>query len=120
MNRAISEGKLKLKPEKTRKAEQLAENILARSSLSGLHEKSVKAMGLKKQLSASDEVTETGRNLSKLQEQLEELERKKRTIEGELSILERTCRETGEKIRSYKSEIEKNTFDFTNKRIQLE
>jgi peptidoglycan hydrolase CwlO-like protein len=120
MNRAISEGKLKLKPEKTRKAEQLAENILARSSLTGLHEKSVKAVGLKKQLSASDEVTETGRNVSKLQEQLEGLERRKRIIEGELSLLERTCRETGEKIRSTKSEIEKNAFDFTNKRVQLE
>ena len=120
MNRAISEGKLKLKPEKTRKAEQLAENILARSSLAGLHEKSMKAVGLKKQLAASDEVTETGRNLSKLHEQLEELERKKRIIEGELSALERTCRETGEKIRNCKSEIEKNAFDFTSKRIQLE
>jgi hypothetical protein len=120
MNRAISEGKLKLKPEKTRKAEQLAESILARSSLAGLHEKSMKAVGLKKQLSTSDEVTETGRNLSRLQEQLEGLERKKRSIEGELSVLERTRGETAEKIRSYKSEIERNAFDFTSKRIQLE
>jgi hypothetical protein len=120
MNRAMSEGKLKLKPEKTRKAEQLAENILARSSLTGLHEKSMKAMGLKKQLSTSDEVTETGRNLLKLQEQLGGLERKKRVTEGELSALERTCKETGEKIRNYKSEIEKNALDFTGKRIQLE
>jgi len=119
MNRAISDGKLKLKPEKTRKAEQLAESILAKSSLTGLHEKSMKIMGLKKQLSASDEITETGRNLSKLQEQLEGLERKKRITEGELSTLERTYKETDEKIRNCKSEIEKNAFDFTGKRIQL-
>jgi hypothetical protein len=120
LNRAMSEGKLKLKPEKTRKAEQVIESILARSSLAELHEKSMKTATLHRQLSSSDEVTETGRSLLKLEEQLEGLERKRKVIEGESITLERTRAETAEKIRNHRTEIEKNVFDFTNKRIHLE
>jgi hypothetical protein len=120
MDRAISEGKLKLKPEKTKKVEQLAENILAKRSLVALHEKSMKTVGLHRQLSASDEVAETGKNLTKLVERLEGLERKRKIMEGELTTLERSCIETEEKIRNYKAEIQKNAFDFTNERIQIE
>lgn len=120
MSRAMSEGKLKLKPEKTRKAEQVIENILAKSSLAGLHDKSTKAIAFHRQLSTSAEVTETGKSVMKLEEQLEGLERKKKTIEGEQIGLERAHKETVERIRTHKSEIEKNAFDFTNKRIQLE
>jgi hypothetical protein len=71
-------------------------------------------------LSTSAEVTETGRSLLKLGEQLDGLERKRRTIEGEQIALERACKETAEKIQNHKAEIEKNAFDFTNKRIQLQ
>jgi hypothetical protein len=120
MARAISEGKLKLKPEKTRKAEQVAENILVQNILANLHEKGAKVIALQRQLSTSAEVAETGKSLSKLEEQLEGFERRKRTIEGEQITLERTCKETAEKIRNHKTEIEKNVLDFTSKRIQLE
>ncbi len=120
MNRAISEGKLMLKPEKIRKAEQVMENILSKNSLAGLHEKSMKTVTLHRQLSASDEVTETGRTLLKLEEQLDGLERRRKVIEGERITLERSCAETLEKIRNHRAEIEKNVFDFTYKRIQLE
>jgi hypothetical protein len=119
MTRAISEGTLKLKPEKTRKAEQVAENILLQNILASLHEKGAKVIALQRQLSTSAEVTETEKSLSKLEEQLEGFERRKRTIEGEQITLERTCKETAEKIRNHKTEIEKNVLDFTSKRIQL-
>ena len=120
MNSAMSEGKLKLKPEKIRKAEQIMENVLSKNSLVGLHEKSTKTIMLHRQLSASDQVAETGRSLSKLGEQLEGLERKRKAMDGERITLERACAETSEKIRNHKVEIEKNVFDSTNKRIQLE
>lgn len=120
MTRALYEGKLKLKPEKIRKAEQVTENILIKNSVAALHERSMKATTLHRQLSTSAEVTETGRSLLKLGEQLDGLERKRRTIEGEQIALERVCKETAEKIQNHKAEIEKNVFDFTNKRIQLQ
>lgn len=120
MTRALSEGKLKLKPEKIRKAEQVTENILMKNSVAALHERSMKATTLHRQLSTSAEVTETEKNLLKLGEQLDGLERKRRTIEGEQITLERACKDTAEKIQNHKAEIEKNAFDFTNKRIQLQ
>lgn len=120
LNRAMSEGKLKLKPEKIRKAEQVMENILSKNSLASLHEKSMKTVTLHRQLSASDQVTETGRSLLKLEEQLDGLERRRKVIEGERTTLERTSTETTEKIRNHKAEIEKNVFESTNKRIKLE
>jgi len=120
MNRAMSEGKLKLKPEKIRKAEQVMENILSKNSLVSLHEKSTKTIMLHRQLSASDQVTETGRNLSKLGEQLEGLERRRNALDGERITLERAIGETSEKIRNHKAEIEKNVLDSTDKKIKLE
>jgi len=120
LNRAMSEEKLKLKPEKIRKAEQVMENILSKNSLAGLHEKSMKTVTLHRQLSASDQVTETGRSLLKLEEQLDGVERRRKVIEGERTTLERTSTETAEKIRNHKAEIEKNAFESTSKRIKLE
>ena len=55
-----------------------------------------------------------------LREQLEEQDRRKRVIEGEQVTLERACNETMEKIRNNKAQIEKNVFDFLNKRITIE
>jgi hypothetical protein len=120
LSRAISEGKLKLKPEKTRKAEQVVKNILTKDSLAGLHQRSIEVMMRKNQLSSSPEVTETERELSKLREQLEGLERKKRVVEGEQVTLDRACHDTVEKIRSHKAQIEKNVFDFMSRKIQIE
>lgn len=120
LSRAMSEDKLKLKPEKTRKAEQLVESIVKRDSLDSLHQKSVDVVIRRKQLSASAELAETEKDLSKLREQLEEQDRRKRVIEGEQVTLERVCNETMEKIRNNKAQIEKNVFDFLNKRITIE
>ena len=120
LSRAMSEDKLKLKPEKTRKAEQLVESIVKRDSLDSLHQKSVDVVIRRKQLSASAELAETEKDLSKLREQLEEQDRRKRVIEGEQVTLERACNETMEKIRNNKAQIEKNVFDFLNKRITIE
>jgi hypothetical protein len=119
MRQAISEDKLKLKPEKTRKAEQVLESILNQSSLAGLHQKSVDVSMRRKQLSSSIEVAEIEKDLSKLREQVEALERRKRIVEGEQIARERAYSETVEKIRNHKTEIERNVFNFMNKKIRV-
>ena len=120
LDHVMKEGKLKLKPEKTRKAEQVIENILKSDTLSNLHDKSMKVVARKKQLSISAEVTGTEKELSKLKEELDTLERRKRMVEGELSSLERACNETSDRIKFHKTEIEKNANDFMNRRIHVE
>ncbi|MEM3824273.1 MAG: hypothetical protein QXH87_04995, partial [Candidatus Bathyarchaeia archaeon] len=88
--KAMAGGKLKLKPDKMRKAEQAISNILNKNSLTDLHKKCVDIMFRRKQLSASAEVAETRSGLVKLQENLDRLEQKRRALESEVSVLEQT------------------------------
>jgi len=115
-----ADGKLQLKPEKTRKAEHVIGNIISGNSLTDIHQKSTGLMKRRQQLSTSIDVTETERNVSRLREQMAELERKKRIVEDRQVVLERTCVETTEKIRSHKTEIEKNILSFINKTVLIE
>jgi len=120
LDRSISEGKLKLKPEKIRKAEQTIDNIVNRNSLASLHQKSRDAMTRKNLLSASEEVTVMQQNLSRLQAHVEDLTRKKTVVETEETSIRRAHEETLEKIRGHKVEIEKNVFSFMNRTVRIE
>jgi hypothetical protein len=120
LGRSISEGKLKLKPEKIRKAEQTIDSIVNRNSLADLHQKSREAMTRKTELSTSEEVTVMQENLSKIQTHVEDLIRKRAVVETEEAAIKRTQEETSEKIRNHKTEIEKNIFSFLNKTVKIE
>ena len=120
LDRSMSEGKLKLKSDRKRKAEQAMENILNKNSLENLHHKCVEAATLKRQLSTSAELAETKSAMSELQEVLEKLERKKNGIESEENITERAYNETSEKIKNHKNQIEKNIFSFLSQKVQIE
>jgi hypothetical protein len=119
LDRSMSE-KLNLKPEKERKAKQAIDSILHQNFLADLHQKCLDAAARKKQLLASVEVAEEQANLSKLQEHLETLERKKKVMESEEAVAERAYGETLEKIRNAKRGIEKNVFDFMDRKISVE
>jgi hypothetical protein len=118
--RLMADGKLKLKPDKMRKAEQAIGSILDKNSLESRYKKCVDTLARRRQLSASAELAETKSDLSKLQERIENLERRKNNVESEENLLERGCNEALEKIRNHKSQIEKNVFSFMSKRIRVE
>jgi len=120
LNRAMSEGKISLKPDKKRKAEQTIDGILNKNSLSSLYQRCANVTLQRKTLSKSAEVEATKRVLSKLQEQLEDLERKREIAESEENVVCRAISETLEKIRNCKTSIEKNVFDFMGKEIRIE
>jgi hypothetical protein len=117
--RLMADDKLKLKPDKMRKAEQAIENI-NKGSLENLHRKCADTIARRKQLSISAEVTETKSDLLKLNEHLENLSRKRNSAELEVKTLERAHLETLEKIRNNKNQIEKNVFNFMGKKIHVE
>ncbi len=114
------EDKLKLKPEKIRKAEQLIRTILEQNSLVDFHRKSMIAVTSQKEFSASSEVAETGKHLSQLGLQLEEFEKKKKIVEGDYVVSERMRNEAIEKVANCRNEIEKNILATTGKRIHVE
>ena len=117
---AMSEGKLKLKHDRKRKADQAIDRILAKSSLDALHEKCKGTMIRKTQLSTSAETAKIKRNLSKLHEEVKELERKRKHAESEENAIHRDLKGTLEKIHNQKKEIEKNVFDFMDRKILIE
>jgi hypothetical protein len=112
--------KLNLKPEKERKAKQAIEHVVKNNSLNGLHQRCVNALTQRKQLLLSEETTKVQADLSRYQEQLATLERRRKVIESEENVAERACTETSEKIKNLKSQIEKNVLDFAGRRIQIQ
>lgn len=120
LSRALSEDKLKLKPEKTRKAEQTMDSVLNKSSLTNLYQKCKEAKMQKNQLLASPEVAEAEKETSKHRERLEEVERRRRVIESEKSTIEQTYTKISEEIQHDKREIEKNIFGFMSKQVHIE
>jgi len=120
LGRSISEGKLKLKPEKIRKAEQAIDNITNKDTLVALHQKSQEATMRKTQLSTSTEIEATRQNLFKLQELLEHLGRKKGVAESEREALQRKRDETVKTIRTGKSQIEQNIMEFLSRKVHVE
>ncbi len=116
----ISNGKLKLKQDKERKAKQEIEKILKENSLASLHEQCVAARLRKNQLSTSAALMETRMELSKLQEHFERLKKKREALESEGYMVERNYKDALGKIQNYKGQIEKNIFDFTGKKVKIE
>jgi len=120
LDRAISEGKLKLKPEKIRKAGQTIDNIVNKNALASLHEKSRNAMTRKTRLSASVDVAITQQNLSKTQAHVDDLTRKRGVAETEEVSIRRAHEETLERVRSRKAQIQKNILSSLNKTVRIE
>jgi hypothetical protein len=120
LSRSMSEGKLNLKSDKQRKAEQAIDDALNNDSLASLHQKCAAAVMKREKLLDSAEFEEKRLKLAKLQSRLEELERQRDIIESEENSVNRSCEETADKIQSTKSSIEKNILDFMGKRITLQ
>lgn len=119
VQRAVSEDKLKLKPEKARKAQQAVSNILSIDSLADLHRRCKDAVARRTQLSTSEEVAAMQQNLAKLSEHVENLSRTKEILEAEEIAIQRNRGEIDERIRSFKSEMEKNILGFTGKKVTV-
>lgn len=119
LRRNIVEDKLKLKPEKARKAEQTINNIINSDSLATLYKQCKDAMTRKTQLSKSEAVAATQKDLTKLCEHSENLARKRGVLETEEITTSRNCQEIAEKIRNVKREIEKNVLSFMDRKITV-
>jgi len=120
LSQQMSEEKLKLKADKKRKAERDIDHILNRDSLNSLHQKCLKIIMQRRQLSASAEMVKVKEELCSLQKRLKELVNKREIIESKEKVLKQSYRETLEKIGKHKSQIERNIFVFLGKRVKVE
>jgi len=117
---SMSSGKLKLKHDRKRKAEEAISGVFNKKSLDDLHRKCRKTLMQKKQLSTSAETAKIKRNILELQEDLKKLGRKKRRVELEENVIERDLKEILKSIDDRKKGIEKNVFDFMDRKIIIE
>jgi hypothetical protein len=119
LSQQMSEGKLKLKPDKKRKAERDIDAILEKNSLATIHQKCLELITQIQHLSTSAEISKTRNELHSLQEKLKELADKKEILESKEKSLKQAYNETLEKIRKHKNQIERNIFSFLGKRVKV-
>jgi len=119
IHRWIKEDKIKLKPDKARKAEQTIEEILNRDFLKEIHWKSVDVVTRKTELLSSGKMNETLRELSLLEDQLEQAKSRKTNAETHEAVIERALVDVQERIRNQKHAIEKNVYNSLGKKIQI-
>jgi hypothetical protein len=119
LSRLIAEDKLKLKPDKARKAELALNDILKGDILDTMYSRCVEAATWQTQLSNSSKMEEVKRDLSALQEQLAHLKARKASVEAHEAVKEREYSETRVRINNTKRSIEKNVLTSLNQKIQL-
>lgn len=115
----LKEDKLKLKPDKARKAEQSIIEIDIKENLLGLQENAAKAFTEKTALLNSAHLDETKRNISVFKDQADSLKARKTSVEAHEVIKEREYKDLQEKISNNKRAIERSVLAALNKKIQL-
>jgi len=117
--RLMDEGKLKLKSDKARKAEQTIDDILKRDSLASIHTRCVDTATRKRQLLTSTKMDEIKRSLALFQEQIEQLKARRASVEAHEAVKEHEYKEMLDRIRNHKNVIEKNVHSSLGKRVQI-
>jgi len=116
---AMAQGKLKLKKSRLRKAKDQLDNILYKNALLSLQQSCKEALYKKQQLSTSGIITKSRGELTQLQENLRDLEKQRELLDSRSAVLERTIKETLEKIENQKRELEKIVLELTNKNVRV-
>ena len=115
----MAEDKLKLKQDKARKAEQSINEILRKNSLAKLQIRCTEMVITKEQLMASSKMDEIKRNLNEFQEQVDQLNTRKASIETHEAVKENAYNMAVDKISNLKRTIERNIFNSIEIKIQI-
>ena len=119
LQRFLAEDKLKLKNEKSRKAEQSINEIVKNNSLCQIQLRCVELAKTREQLLASQVMGEAKRNLAICLQQLDQLKSRKTSIETHEAVKENAYHEAVDKINNLKRTIEKNIFSSTDIKVQI-
>jgi multidrug efflux pump subunit AcrA (membrane-fusion protein) len=117
--RLIDEGKLKLKSDKKRKAEQAITAILNRDSLAAIYKQCAEIAARERQILNSAKMEEIKSSLSEYREQTKQLKARKTSVEAHEAVKERAYKETLDRISSHKRAIEKNVYSSVGQKIQI-
>jgi hypothetical protein len=115
----LSEDKLKLKPDKARKALDSMKEILTKDSLAKLQLRCTEMATNKEQLLASAKMDEINQNLAQFQEQVNLLKVRKTSVETHETVKDNAYKEAEDKISGLKRIIERNVLSSIDKKIQI-
>jgi hypothetical protein len=116
----LTEDKLKLKSDKARKAEQAVNEMLHNNSLAKLQIRCVEMATNRDQLLASAKMDEIKQHLMQYQEQVDQLNARKTSVETREAVKANTYKENVDKISNLKHTIERNISNSIDTKIQIE
>jgi hypothetical protein len=115
----LDSGKLKIKSDKTRKAQIALKNTI-QNSLVNLHRQSVETNKQKKLILTSDTLTEITKKQAEFQEQTRKLEARKARIDAYGLVKKTKSNRILDKINQHKKQIENNVYKSIEKKIKIE
>lgn len=115
----LKEDKLKLKSDKSRKAEQSINEILEKNVLNIMQEKSKALYVQKAQLLASEHMDEIKRNLSSFENHVEQLKARKASVDAHEAVKTRELQDLQTEIGNRKRAIERNILSTLSKKVQI-
>jgi hypothetical protein len=119
LTRLMNEGKLKLKSDKARKAEEDMMAILNGDSLAKIHARCADVAAREKAILNSEKMAEIKSNLSTYQEQTERLKVRKARVEAHEAVKKHAYNDIVNRINSHKKTIEKNVHTSLGQKIQI-
>jgi hypothetical protein len=115
----LKEDKLKLKSDKSRKAEQSVHEILEKNLLTGVQEKSKMLSTQKTQLLTSAHMDEIKRNISAFEGQADQLKARKTSVEAHEAVKTHELQDLQNEVGNRKRAIERNIAAALNKKVQI-
>jgi hypothetical protein len=115
----MGSGKLKLKSDKKRKAQESIKKI-SNNSLVKLHGQSVQKIKQKKQLLNSETLAEITQKKTEFKEQTRKIKAKKDRIDAHALVKKNKYNQMSKRIQEHKKLIEKNVYESIEKKIKIE
>jgi hypothetical protein len=119
LTRLMDEGKLKLKSDKARKAEEDIDAILTRDSLAKIYQRCAEVRAREKTILNSSKMAEIRSDLSQYQEETERLKTRKERAEAHEAVKKRAYTEIANRITNHKKTIEKNIYSSLGQKVQI-
>lgn len=118
MEDVMTQGKLKLKGSRLRKAKDQIDSVL-KDSLVSLHQSCKETFSQRQQLSALGIITETSSELTQLQQDLKDLQKQKELVDSRSAVLKEKIETTVKKIEEQKKGLDKAVLELTGKNVQV-
>jgi len=119
LDEVSSQGKLKLKMSRLRKAQEQINATLHKDNLIALQQSCKETFSHRQQLLASEAIATFQKETEQGQENLREMQKQKNLVDSRDAFLETEQKKTHEKIENQKTELEKLILKLSNKNVRI-